>query len=155
MLPCTWSSSCAISNRCCRPLGWTLPDRRYIVAALLGGVGLRHRGRPLLAACATNVHRQFRVLDMLLLGLIFGPILEESIFRGCLLPLLAQTTGNVVAVVLTAFVFALFHGPTDLPHWVSFSVTGVAYGWIRVASRSTTAGALMHAAYNLSLFLLS
>jgi membrane protease YdiL (CAAX protease family) len=49
--------------------------------------------------------------------------------------------------------FALFHQPADLAHWVSFVVTGIAYGWIRVASRSTTAAAVMHATYNLAVFL--
>jgi membrane protease YdiL (CAAX protease family) len=68
------------------------------------------------------------------------------------LPVLAQTTGTVPAVIITAVVFALFHGPTNLAHWVSFTATGIAYGWMRVASRSTTAAALMHAAYNLGLF---
>jgi len=80
-------------------------------------------------------------------------VLEESFFRGCLLPLLAKTIGNPAAVILTALLFALLHQPSNLAHWVSFTATGVAYGWIRVASRSTTAGALMHATYNLVLFL--
>lgn len=56
-------------------------------------------------------------------------------------------------MILTSFLFALFHQPTDLAHWVSFTVTGVAYGWIRVASRSTSAAALMHATYNLTILL--
>jgi membrane protease YdiL (CAAX protease family) len=56
-------------------------------------------------------------------------------------------------VILTAILFALFHQPTDLSHWVSFAATGVAYGWIRVASRSTAAAAVMHAMYNLAIFL--
>jgi membrane protease YdiL (CAAX protease family) len=47
-------------------------------------------------------------------------------------------------------IFAVFHGPTDLVHWVTFTGTGIAYGWMRVASGSTTASALMHAAYNLT-----
>jgi membrane protease YdiL (CAAX protease family) len=71
------------------------------------------------------------------------------------LPLLAQTTGNVAAVIITALLFALFHGPANLAHWVSFTATGVAYGWLRLASHSTTAVALMHATYNLTLFLLA
>ena len=91
-------------------------------------------------------------MELLFLAISLGPILEESFFRGCLLPLLAQTTGNAIAVILTAFLFALFHQPTDLAHWVSFTVTGVAYGWIRVASGSTTAATLMHATYNLALY---
>jgi membrane protease YdiL (CAAX protease family) len=80
-------------------------------------------------------------------------MLEESLFRGCLLPLLAQPIGSGIAVILTAILFALFHQPANLAHWVSFTATGVAYGWIRGTSRSTTAGALMHATYNLVLFL--
>jgi len=82
----------------------------------------------------------------------YGPILEESFFRGCLLPLLAQTTGSVPAVILTALLFALLHQPGNLAHWVSLTGTGVAYGGIRVASRSTTTAALMHAIYNRALF---
>ena len=94
-------------------------------------------------------------MELLFLGLLLGPVLEESLFRGCLLPLLAQTTGSGMAVILTAILFALFHNPPNLAHWVSFTATGVAYGWIRVASRSTTAGAVMHTTYNLGLFLVS
>jgi len=137
-----------------RPLGWVLPRPCHMFVALLGGVALattvaiylraRHQSTPTVP-----------VLDFALLALIFGPVLEESLFRGCLLPLLAQTTGAVVAVILTAFCFALFHGPTDLPHWMSFTATGFAYGWMRATSRSTAAAALMHASYNLTLFLLS
>ena len=56
-------------------------------------------------------------------------------------------------MILTALLFALFHQPADLAHWLTFTGTGVAYGCIRMASGSTTAGALMHATYNLALFL--
>jgi membrane protease YdiL (CAAX protease family) len=83
-----------------------------------------------------------------------GPILEESFFRGCLLPVLAVSTGAVPAVIITGVVFAVFHAPMDLAHWVTLTATGIAYGWMRVASRTTTAPALMHAAYNLTLWLL-
>ena len=68
------------------------------------------------------------------------------------MPVLAQTAGNVPGVILTALLFALFHQPSNLAHWVSFTATGVAYGWIRVVSRSTMAASLMHATYNLVLF---
>lgn len=48
------------------------------------------------------------------------------------------------AVLISAVIFAFFHGPTDLAHWVAFTATGIAYGGMRVASGSTTAPALMH-----------
>ncbi len=59
------------------------------------------------------------MVELLVLGFLLGPMLEESLFRGCLLPVLAQTTGNLAAVTLTALLFALFHKPADLAHWVS------------------------------------
>jgi membrane protease YdiL (CAAX protease family) len=49
----------------------------------------------------------------------------------------------------------LFHGPGSLAHWAFLIGTGIAYGWMRVACRSTTASALAHAAYNLVLLLLA
>jgi membrane protease YdiL (CAAX protease family) len=93
------------------------------------------------------------VIDFLILGLFLGPILEESLFRGCLLPVVARTFGSAFAVVVTALLFAVFHGPADLAHWFWFTATGVAYGWVRLASQTTTAAAFMHATYNLTLFL--
>jgi membrane protease YdiL (CAAX protease family) len=135
-----------------RPLGWVWPRMAYIVAALVGGISL---------ASGVALYLRFRnqsapavpIIEILVLGLVLAPILEESLFRGCLLPLLAQTTGSRIAVILTAILFALFHRPTNLSHWVSFTATGVAYGWIRMASRSTAAAAIMHATYNLAVFL--
>jgi membrane protease YdiL (CAAX protease family) len=95
------------------------------------------------------------LVEIVVLGLVLGPILEESFFRGCVLPVVAHTVGKNFAVVLTALLFALFHSPANLAHWASFTGTGVAYGWIRVTSRSSTAPALAHATYNLTLFLLA
>ena len=135
-----------------RPLGWVWPRTAYIFVALLGGV---------LLASAVALYLHFRsrsqpamgMVELLVLGFLLGPMLEESLFRGYLLPVLAQTTGNLAAVTLTALLFALFHKPADLAHWVSFTATGIAYGSIRVASRSTTAAAVMHTTYNLAVFL--
>jgi len=95
------------------------------------------------------------LIEIVALGLVLGPILEGSFSLGCLLPVLAHTVGKSLAVVLTALLFALFHSPADLVHWASFTGSGVAYGWIRVTSRSTTAPALAHSTYNLALFLLA
>src|ERR1700730_14521279 len=137
-----------------RPLGWVWPRTGYVIVAPLLGV---------LLAAGMSVYLRFHgqstptmpLVEIVILGLVLGPILEESFFRGCLLPVLAHTVGKSFAVVLTALLFALFHSPADLVHWASFTGTGVAYGWIRMTSRSTTAPALAHAAYNLCLFILA
>ena len=137
-----------------RPLGWVWPHTAYLVVApflgalLAAGVAayLRLRGQSM---------PTMPLVDILVLGLVLGPMLEESFFRGCLLPVLAHSVGEILAVVLTALLFALFHSPANLVHWASFTGTGVAYGWIRLSSRSTSAPACAHAAYNLALFVLA
>jgi membrane protease YdiL (CAAX protease family) len=137
-----------------KPLGWVVPPMAYIVTAVILG--------PLFAAVIALYLRLRNQItppiplgELLVLALVLGPLLEESLFRGCLLPVFAQTAGTIPAVIITAVLFALFHGPTNPVHWVSLTATGVAYGWMRVASRSTTASALTHAAYNLALGLLA
>ena len=133
-------------------LGWIWPRPVYTSVGLIAGVSLASGIALYLRYCHRNTP-QIGLIELLFLGASLGPILEESFFRGCLLPLLAQTTGNLSAVLLTAFLFALFHQPADSAHWVSFTLTGVAYGWIRVVSGSTFAATLMHATYNVVLCL--
>jgi membrane protease YdiL (CAAX protease family) len=134
------------------PLGWVAPNVSYTTFASVAGIAsalaiaylahFRHQAMPSIPA-----------VDFLVLGLLLGPILEESVFRGCLLPVVARTFGKVFSVLATAVLFAAFHGPSDVTHWIWFSATGVAYGWLRLASQTTTAPALMHATCNLTLFL--
>lgn len=133
-------------------LGWVWRRTIDVIAGPIAGV-LLATGVALYSRSCNRGTQQIGLMELLFLPVSLGPMLEESFFRGCLLPLLAQTTGKLPAVILTAFLFALFHQPTDLAHWVSFTATGLAYGWIRTASSSTTAATLMHATYNLVLCL--
>ena len=134
------------------PLGWVWPRPGYAVVAVIAGTFLAW-GVALYLRFENQNTMHIWLKELLLLAFLLGPILEESFFRGCLLPLMAETTNNLIAVVFTGFLFALFHHPADLPHWLSFTGTGIAYGWIRVAARSTTAAAVMHATYNLAVVL--
>ncbi len=134
-----------------RSLGWTLPSYRWVLAALLGGT--------LLAAAVTLVAWSSGIptpsvtpWKIAALAATVGPVLEESFFRGCLLPLVERTSGSPAAVISTGLLFAFFHQPPTVLHCACFAVSGIAYGWVRVASKSTTAAALMHATYNLTLF---
>jgi len=137
-----------------RPLGWIWPHTAYLILAPLLGV-LLAAGVAAYLRLRGQTTPTMPLVDILVLGLVLGPILEESFFRGCLLPILACSFGKILAVVLTALLFALFHSPANLVHWASFTWTGIAYGWIRLSSRSTTAPAFAHAAYNLALFALA
>jgi membrane protease YdiL (CAAX protease family) len=132
-------------------LGCVWPRPVCVIVGLLAGA-LLASGVALYLRYSHRSTSHMALMERLFLAASLSPILEESFFRGCLLPVFPQTTGNAGAVVLTALLFAFLHQPTDLAYWVFFTVTGAANGWIRVASGSTMAATLMHATYNLALY---
>jgi membrane protease YdiL (CAAX protease family) len=134
-----------------RALGWTRLRPKYAGLAVVGGAILAFPVVVFVHAAKWSMP-PIRFWDLVLLGTLLGPALEESFFRGCLLPVLARTVGVRRAVVASALLFTLLHKPPAPAQWVFFSMTGVAYGWMRVSSGSTTAATLMHAAYNATLF---
>ncbi len=87
-------------------------------------------------------------------------MLEEMLFRGLLFWLVFELLtrlriSNVAAlsatVLLIAVGFAFSHiGRTGLSLYITI-LTGIAFGWMRAQSESTTAAAVMHAVYNLVL----
>lgn len=132
-------------------LGWTQPKRFYLYAALGGGVGLATLVDFVARATTPNSHL-IHIGDLLLVDALLGPLVEESFFRGCLLSVLARTVGTKFAILGAALLFATLHPVSTAAQWTCFSVTGIAYGWIRVKSGSTVPSALMHAAYNVALY---
>ena len=132
-------------------LGWLIPSKLYVTISILGGV---------IAALAITyfAHLQGQVTptipakDFFVLGFLLGPTLEESVFRGYVLPVLANNLGSLLSVLATAVLFAAFHSPGDVTHWLWFTATGFVYGWLRLASRTTTAAAILHVTCNVTLF---
>jgi membrane protease YdiL (CAAX protease family) len=133
-------------------LGWIWPSRIHLVAALLGGIGLGI-GVDIIAHATTSTTHVIHFWNLILLDALLGPIIEESLFRGCLLPVVARTTGPTIGIAATAVLFATLHPISTFAQWICFVITGTALGWIRVRSGSTATSALMHAIYNVTLFL--
>lgn len=133
-------------------LGWVWPGRIHLVTALVGGVGLGI-GVDIIAHVTTPTTHVIHLWNLILLDGLLGPIIEETLFRGCLLPVVARTTGPRIGIVATAALFATLHPINSFVQWLCFLVTETTYGWIRVKSGSTTASTLMHAIYNATLFL--
>lgn len=134
------------------PLGWRRPTRFFFSISILGGL-IAALGMTYLAHLQGHAMPTIPAKAFIVLGLLLGPILEESVFRGCLLPVLTRSIGSAASVLATAILFAAFHGPGDITHWVWFTATGLSYGSLRLASGTTTAPAFVHATCNLILFL--
>jgi membrane protease YdiL (CAAX protease family) len=133
-------------------LGWSWPARIHLVAALLGGIALGI-GVDVIAHATTPTTHVIHFWNLVLLDGLLGPVIEESLFRGCLLPVVTCTTGPTIGIAATAVLFATLHPVSTFVQWICFVATGTAFGWIRVRSGSTAASALMHAIYNATLFL--
>ena len=85
---------------------------------------------------------------LLVAAIVFvGPLAEEVVFRGLLLPLLARVTSNVPAVLLSSGAFALAHvGYGSL--MIQVFMIGLVLGWARLRTGGLLAPFLLHAAVN-------
>jgi membrane protease YdiL (CAAX protease family) len=134
-------------------LGWRLPHRPYLWIALAGGTILGITVG-VIARSASGIVYPVPTRATFLVGMSLGPILEESFFSGCILPVLGRATRGFAAVLITAMAFATMHiqPGTHFLQWACIAGTGAAYAGMRLVSRSTVASVLMHVAYNSTLF---
>ena len=89
-------------------LGWSWPARFHLVAALVAGIGLGIGVDIIVHATTPTIH-VIHLWNLILLDGLLGPVIEESFFRGCLLPAVARTTGPTIGIAATAVLFATLH----------------------------------------------
>jgi membrane protease YdiL (CAAX protease family) len=152
------------SVRFWKALGWHWQPG-YVLPSILGGVALALTVGISGFLLKTPRMEEGLIQDLLknpltramvmVSAITIGPVCEELIFRGFLLPLLARTFGAVAGVALTALPFALLHGPQYKWTWqlvLLIFMAGCAFGWTRLRTGSTATSTVLHAAYN-SVFL--
>jgi membrane protease YdiL (CAAX protease family) len=93
--------------------------------------------------------------SLLLLGIMavtIAPVVEETIFRGYLYPVLARSFGVGAGVVVTGVLFGLLHAQQLWGGWVQIGllmVVGIVFTFARAVSRTVFASFLLHVSYNL------
>jgi membrane protease YdiL (CAAX protease family) len=95
------------------------------------------------------------VLMMTALGILVAPVLEETLFRGCIYPVLARSLGIPAGIVLTGALFGMAHSLQLAGAWSQvalLSAVGVIFTYIRARSHTVVASYLMHLGYNTFLF---
>ncbi len=75
---------------------------------------------------------------------LFGPLVEEVVFRGMLLRRWVETRGVLTGVFGSAAVFAVLHPPS----WLGAFATGIVLSVIYLWSRSLVLPVLIHVLYN-------
>ena len=98
--------------------------------------------------------KQYRVV-FALAGVLIGPLCEELIFRGFLMPTLSKTMGVAAGIVVTGLAFSLLHGPQN--HWIwqwilALTIVGSVFGWARWRFASTFSSTILHASFNCTAF---
>ncbi len=89
------------------------------------------------------------------LVVLVGPLCEELVFRGFMMPLLIRSIGAVAGIVITGVLFGALHG-FEYKDWrivALISAAGALFGWRRYATGSTINSVLMHVGFNLAPFL--
>jgi len=89
-------------------------------------------------------------------GVTLGPLCEELAFRGFMQSLFIRSWGVAPGIFASALGFGLLHLPQygfSWQHGILITLAGAAFGWMRWISGSTMGSTMMHAAYNLTLFL--
>jgi len=132
-----------------RALGWTVPRTRFFLIAIISGLSAAFAVALVVRAAGISLVHEPASIAVLVVTI--GPIVEESFFRGFVQPWMAAITGAIPAVIGTALCFAAIHGPVSLLQFSCFTVTGAAYGFLRLRSGSVAASTLMHSTYNFAL----
>jgi uncharacterized protein len=137
---------------------WFVPPALYLGWCLLNFVASRHAmptGGPGVAwqlACVTGAHSIGGLALPLLIFAVAVPIVEELIFRGCLLGGLSRHISFGWANVMQAALFAALHN--DMSHFGQRFVLALIAGWLVRKTKGLALPIAMHGVVNM-LFVLA
>jgi membrane protease YdiL (CAAX protease family) len=100
-------------------------------------------------------HNRQTVVMLMVLGILVAPFVEETLFRGCLYPVIARRFGIPTGVVATGIVFGLAHAPQLWGGWGQIALlmgVGMVLTYIRARAGTVAASYLVHVSYNSILF---
>lgn len=131
-------------------LGWAAAAASLFAVLLAVAVALT---LPLTGARSVIITEQLArpggvVLMALRAGLV-GPFVEEAFFRGYIQRRLERAIGAPTAVVLTAVIFAAWHGANPAP--VAQLIMGLVLGYAAYVTRSLWPAVLVHVVHNSTL----
>jgi len=146
-----------------RSLGWTRTPLPFLwnvicgLAAALVVAAMSYWIHPPNVSTPLTDLMQDRTSVILLatFGVTLGPLCEELAFRGFLQPLLVRSLGPIPGILATSIPFGLLHFQeygNSWRHAVLIALAGASFGWMRQATGSTRASAIMHASYNALFF---
>lgn len=108
----------------------------YSFFTVSSGAGYQH-----LEATSTGIS-----LSFIASVTVFGPILEEFVFRGILQG--AVFENSWLGLILTASLFSFLHAPYDVPSFIYYLFGGLMLGFAYKKSQNLSVPILVHICYN-------
>ena len=94
---------------------------------------------------------------LLLMSVLMAPLVEETIFRGFIYPVVARSFGRGIGIVATGTLFGLLHASQLWGGWTQIALlvcVGIVLTYARAAKRTVVASFLLHLSYNFCVSLL-
>jgi membrane protease YdiL (CAAX protease family) len=95
-------------------------------------------------------------LLLMSMAVLLAPVLEETIFRGYIYPVIAGSFGVNTSIVVTGTLFGLLHASQLWGGWVQIALlvlVGIVFTFARARTHTVVASYLLHVSYNSCLFL--
>ena len=90
---------------------------------------------------------------LLLMAVFVAPVIEETVFRGYIYPIVARSWGIAPGILATGILFGLLHAPQLWGGWVQIAllvIVGIVFTCARAITKTVLASYLLHVSYNFS-----
>jgi uncharacterized protein len=151
-------------------IGWRRLEARHLPRALryvgfvLGGFLLAFVVQVASAVFGTKANLPIEALFedrltaalILVLAVLMAPVVEETIFRGYIFPVVARSFGRGVGVVATGTLFGLLHAAQLWGGWTEIGLlvfVGIVFTYARAVEQTVLASYLLHVSYNFAVTL--
>lgn len=148
------------SDRLLADAGWGLAGAIanvpiILIAAMIGNLAFRGLPAPEHPSTVTiaNNPSLATILVTMFAACVAAPIIEETMFRGFLVPAVARVTGGALGgCIFGGLAFAAVH-PTGIPAWLPLAAVGGMAGALNYQTGSLVSSVFMHAFHNLATLL--
>jgi uncharacterized protein len=88
---------------------------------------------------------------LMLMAVTIAPLVEETIFRGYIYPVIARSFGATTSILVTGTLFGMSHAPQLWGGWAQIALlilVGIIFTYVRSQTHTVVASYIVHLGYN-------